>query len=261
MHGDIVCNVYEEDRAYTSSSKSNDEQAITMEISNCEIGGDWKISNEAWNSAVALAVDICKRYNFKLSYDGTPNGNLTRHNMFKRTTCPGAYLQNRFQEFADTVNKMLDGEKAQVAPGEVKTNTYNIGETVQINGVYRASNATQKLNPARKSGKITKIIQGARNPYLLNDGAIGWVNDSCIVSNNNSSTAQNNANTANMKTISNCKALNLRTSAGYGDRSRNDNIYKAVGAGIRVELIGEERGWAKIKYEGRTLFCGKNYLK
>ena len=86
--GDIVCNVYEEDRAYTSSSRSNDNQAITVEVSNCEIGGDWKISDKAWNSLVNLAVDVCRRHNFRLVYDGTPNGSLTRHNMFSNTTCP-----------------------------------------------------------------------------------------------------------------------------------------------------------------------------
>lgn len=106
--GDIVCNVYEEDRAYTSSSKLNDNQAITVEVSNCEYGGDWKISDKAWGSLVKLAVDVCRRYNFKLVYDGTPNGSLTRHNMFANKSCPGKYLQGRFQELADIVNAQLD---------------------------------------------------------------------------------------------------------------------------------------------------------
>lgn len=86
--GDIVCNVYEEDRAYTSADANNDNQAITIEISNNALGGDWTISNEAWNSLVALCVDVCKRYNFRLNFDGTPNGSLTYHSMFKNTTCP-----------------------------------------------------------------------------------------------------------------------------------------------------------------------------
>lgn len=112
--GDLVCNVYEEDRAYTSSSRSNDNQAITVEISNCETDGDWRISDAAWNTLVKLAVDVCRRYNFKLIYDGTPNGSLTRHNMFSNTSCPGTYLQSRFQELANTVNTILDGESVPV---------------------------------------------------------------------------------------------------------------------------------------------------
>lgn len=108
--GEIVGNTPEECRPWTSSSGANDHKAITIEVSNCEKGGRWKISNAAWNSLVNLCVDICKRYNFRLTYDGTPNGSLTRHNMFSKTACPGPYLQDRFPELAQTVNAMLDAK-------------------------------------------------------------------------------------------------------------------------------------------------------
>ena len=39
------------------------------------------------------------------------------------------------------------------------------------------------LYKTAKNWKITKIKLGSKNPYLLDDGAIGWVNDSVIVSN------------------------------------------------------------------------------
>ena len=180
--GTIACYVEEENRAYTSSSKSNDCQAITVEVSNCEIGGEWKISDAAWNSLVALAVDVCQRYNFRLEYDGTKNGSLTRHNMFAATSCPGPYLQSRFSELAETVNKILDGEQSRptVVPTPEPTNK-KVGDIVTINGIYTASNSTKKLNPARTTGTITKIINGARNPYLLDNGNLGWANDSVIV--------------------------------------------------------------------------------
>ena len=171
--GKIACYVGEENRAWTSSSPSNDYQAITIEVSNCENGGQWKISDAAWNSLVNLCVDICKRYNFKLTYDGTSKGSLTRHNMFASTSCPGPYLQGRFQELANTVNARLESKP---------TLKHKEGETVTINGVYVSSVSTNKLIPAITKGKITKVIEGARNPYLLENGNIGWVNDDCIVS-------------------------------------------------------------------------------
>jgi len=58
---------------------------------------------------------------------------------------------------------------------------YQVGDVVDIDGVYVSSNSTEKLVPAIKTGTITKIVEGARNPYLLDDGKIGWVNDDCIV--------------------------------------------------------------------------------
>lgn len=110
VNGDIVGNVPEEYRAWTSSNYYNDHHAITIEVSNDTYGGNWHISDASWNSLVNLCVDICKRYGFRLVYDGTPNGSLTRHNMFASTDCPGAYLQSRFQELADTVNERVELE-------------------------------------------------------------------------------------------------------------------------------------------------------
>ena len=188
--GDIVCNVYEEDRAYTSSSKNNDRQAITVEVSNCEYGGQWKISDAAWKSLVNLAVDVCKRHNFRLVFDGTPNGSLTYHSMFANTTCPGPYLEGKMQELANTVNAILDGESQPAQVPSPTPSGRKIGDVVTINGIYVASNSTKKLTPARTTGTITKIINGALNPYLLDNGNLGWVNDSVIVSGTSNSNTQ-----------------------------------------------------------------------
>ena len=104
--------------------------------------------------------------------------------MFANTNCPGPFLKARMNQLAKEVNARLDGA---AAPAEkpnvgVSSTKHSIGETVQINGVYTASNSSRKLTPARNSGKITKIINGAANPYLLDNGNLGWVNDGCIVS-------------------------------------------------------------------------------
>ena len=106
--GEIACYVEEENRAWTSSNEENDCQAITIEVSNSQMGGEWPVSEEAWNSLVELCVDICKRYKFKLIYDGTPNGSLTRHDMFKDTNCPGPYLGSKFEELVQIVNSRLE---------------------------------------------------------------------------------------------------------------------------------------------------------
>jgi len=58
---------------------------------------------------------------------------------------------------------------------------YKVGDVVKINGVYVSSNSNEKLTPAINKGTITKIVDGARNPYLLDNGNIGWVNDECII--------------------------------------------------------------------------------
>ena len=145
--GDIVCNVEEENRAYTSYSKWNDCQAITIEISNSANGTD-RITDASWNSLVNLCVDICRRHNFRLTYDGTKNGSLTRHNMFINTNCPGAYLQSKFPELVKLVNERLNGASANNAP--VKNNGGDEPVRVYQNGsqpepVYADTNLTKKI--------------------------------------------------------------------------------------------------------------------
>ena len=108
--GRIGCYVDENDRSWASANYDNDRQAITIEVANDEIGGNWHVSDKALESLINLCVDICKRYNFKLTYDETPNGSLTRHNMFVNTTCPGPYLQSKFPYIAEEVNKRLEGQ-------------------------------------------------------------------------------------------------------------------------------------------------------
>ena len=86
-NGDIVCNVEEEDRAYTSSSAWNDNRAITIEISN-SANGTGRITEASWESLLDLCEDICRRYNFKLEYTGTKEGSLTLHQFYANTNCP-----------------------------------------------------------------------------------------------------------------------------------------------------------------------------
>ena len=123
-NGDLVCNVEEENRAWTSSNRTNDYQAITVEVSNCEYGGQWRVSDAAWNKLVELAVDVCRRYNFRLHYDGTPNGSLTTHNMFTNTDCPGPYMLSKMNELANTVNTILDGGTPEPQPTPQKEYTF-----------------------------------------------------------------------------------------------------------------------------------------
>ncbi len=104
--------------------------------------------------------------------------------------------------------KRVGGSSTPSAPTQPKG--HYVGENVSINGVFTSSMSTKKLNPAVKSGTITKIVNGANNPYLLNNGNIGWVNDSCIVGGNSAPTPQPSAPAG----FSKGQRVTLKTSAG-----------------------------------------------
>lgn len=149
--GRIGCYVDENDRSWASANYDNDRQAITIEVANDEIGGNWHVSDKALESLINLCVDICKRYNFKLTYDETPNGSLTRHNMFVNTTCPGPYLQSKFPYIAEEVNKRLEGQS--ISTPTTSTSGDEIIKYIQnkLNARYNAS-----LNVDGIFGPLTK---------------------------------------------------------------------------------------------------------
>lgn len=109
-NGRVGMYVEEKDRAWTSSSPDNDNQAITIEVANDQIGGNWHVSDKAYNKLIDLCVDICQRNGIEqLNFTGDKTGNLTMHCYFASTACPGPYLKSKFPEIAAKVNARLVG--------------------------------------------------------------------------------------------------------------------------------------------------------
>lgn len=108
--GRVALYVEESNRAWTSSSPENDHQAITIEVANDEIEGDWHVSDAAFDRLIDLCADICRRNGIaELTFTGDAAGNLTLHKMFNsETRCPGPYLEGRMEEIAQLVNGRLE---------------------------------------------------------------------------------------------------------------------------------------------------------
>ena len=70
---------------------------------------------------------------------------------------------------------------------------HEIGDYVEYNAIYASSTSEAALTPSAgfNSGRITRVIPWASNPYFIDDG-IGWVNDGCIVSAGDSSDGESN---------------------------------------------------------------------
>lgn len=96
--------------SWANANAASNRRSVTIELANDQIGGEWHVSDTAINRCIELCVDICKRNGIKkLNYTGDTSGNLTRHNMFYATACPGQYLQSKFPYIANKVNARLNG--------------------------------------------------------------------------------------------------------------------------------------------------------
>lgn len=139
--GRIGLYVDESNRSWCSSSKENDSQAITIEVANDGGAPEWHVSDKALAATIKLCVDICKRNGIeRLNYTGNKNGNLTEHNYFAATACPGPYLKSKLSYIAEEVNKQL-----------TTTNKKTIYR-VQIGAFSKKENAEKQLEKARAAG-------------------------------------------------------------------------------------------------------------
>lgn len=105
--GRVGLYVDEKDRSWASSSRWNDEQAVTIEVAN-DNTTTWHVSDKALQKTIDLCVDICQRNGIdRLNWTGDSSGNLTVHRMFTSTLCPGDYLYSKMPYIAAEVNKKL----------------------------------------------------------------------------------------------------------------------------------------------------------
>ena len=108
-----VREVKEKNRSWCSSSSSNDNRAVTIEVAS-DTSHPYAVTDAAYNALINLVADICKRNGIKKLVWSTnktdrvnhKNGcNMTVHRDFANKSCPGEYLYERHGEIAAAVNK------------------------------------------------------------------------------------------------------------------------------------------------------------
>lgn len=127
----------EKDRSWCSSSASNDNRAITIEVAS-DTKHPYAVNEKAFAALLDLVTDICKRNGIKRLVWSTNkkdrmnhlNGcNMTVHRDYANKACPGDYLYKRHGEIAAEVNRRL-GASAE-KPAENKPTTGEVIHTVK----------------------------------------------------------------------------------------------------------------------------------
>lgn len=125
--GRVGMYVEEKDRAWTSSNRDNDNQAVTIEVANNSVAPNWTVSDVAYSKLIDLCVDICQRNGIKeLIWTGDKNGTLTCHYMFSNTACPGPYLKSKMPEIAAEVNARLNKKPESKTMYRVQIGAYSV---------------------------------------------------------------------------------------------------------------------------------------
>ena len=191
--GRIALYVDEKDRSWATSSSSNDNRAVTIEVAN-DGGADtgWHVSDKAMKSLIELITDICKRNDIKeLKWKGDKSligqvnkQNMTVHRWFANKSCPGDYLYGKHSYIAKEVNKKLKSTSSttSTSTAESKPTTPSTGsKEFKVKVIVSDLNVRKEPNAdSKKVGCITNkgtytITKTSGSWGYLKSGA-GWIN-------------------------------------------------------------------------------------
>ena len=157
--GRVGLYVDEANRSWCSSNGDNDHQAVTIEVANDVIGGNWHVSDVALAKLIDLCVDICERNHIdRLVFTGNASGNLTLHKYFAATACPGPYLESKMPYIAEEVNRRLN-----IKDNKPGTSAYIVKEGDTLSAIARIYNTTYQ---------VLAEYNGISNPDLIYPGQV-----------------------------------------------------------------------------------------
>lgn len=159
--GRIGMFVPEGSRSWCTSSGANDQRAVTIEIASDQTA-PYKMNPKAIQSLIKLVADICKRNGIpKLLWKNNKSligkineQNITLHQWFASTACPGAFLISQLNYVADEVNKLLGASNPAQAPDKKDVDT--IAKEV-ISGKW--GNWPDRQTALEKAGYVYKDVQ------------------------------------------------------------------------------------------------------
>ncbi len=179
--GSIGLSVEEKNRAWTSSSPSNDHRAITIEVAS-DTKSPYAVTTAAYTAIINLCTDICKRNGIKkLVWSSSEsdrinhrNGcNMTLHRDFANTACPGQYLINHMQDIANQVNKKLGSTTTTTTTTTIDAPS-DIGGNDMTRGYFQKGDANEGVYAYKQLLIILKkkgiITQGVDNNEIFGAG-------------------------------------------------------------------------------------------
>ena len=243
--GRVSLCVEEKNRSWCSSSRENDQRAITIECAS-DTSAPYAMNSKVYESLVKLCTDICQRNGKKkllwfadktktLNY--TPKADemvLTVHRWFANKSCPGDWLYSRLSDLAAKVTAALGSTpmEADPAPEPAKEELYRVRKT---------------WADAKSQKGAYKILANAKACADKNPGYSVFDTDGNSVYTSGEGTTGITGNTA-FKVLVSVPDLNIRSGPGTNYAATG----RFTGAGVfTITAVqsgqGSDSGWGKLK--------------
>ena len=243
--GRVSLCVEEKNRSWCSSSRENDQRAITIECAS-DTSAPYAMNSKVYESLVKLCTDICQRNGKKkllwfadktktLNY--TPKADemvLTVHRWFANKSCPGDWLYSRLSDLAAKVTAALGSTpmEADPAPEPAKEELYRVRKTwadaKSQKGAYKIL-ANAKACADKNPGYSVFDTDG-NSVYTSGEGTTGITGDTAF------------------KVLVSVPDLNIRSGPGTNYAATG----RFTGAGVFTTTAvqsgqGSDSGWGKLK--------------
>ena len=243
--GRVSLCVEEKNRSWCSSSRENDQRAITIECAS-DTSAPYAMNSKVYESLVKLCTDICQRNGKKkllwladktktLNY--VPKADemvLTVHRWFANKSCPGDWLYSRLGDLAAKVTDALGSAptEADPAPEPAKAELYRVRKT---------------WADAKSQKGAYKILANAKACADKNPGYSVFDTDGNSVYTSGEGTTGITGNTA-FKVLVSVPDLNIRSGPGTNYAATG----RFTGAGVfTITAVqsgqGSDSGWGKLK--------------
>ena len=243
--GRVSLCVEEKDRSWCSSSRENDQRAITIECAS-DTSAPYAMNSKVYESLIKLCTDICQRNGKKkllwladktktLNY--VPKADemvLTVHRWFANKSCPGDWLYSRLGDLAARVTTALGSTPTETDPAQEpsKAELYRVRKT---------------WADAKSQKGAYKILANAKACADKNPGYSVFDTDGNSVYTSGEGTTGITGNTA-FKVLVSVPDLNIRSGPGTNYAATG----RFTGAGVfTITAVqsgqGSDSGWGKLK--------------
>lgn len=264
-----VCLIVDEaNRSWCSSSKANDQRAVTIECAS-GMSEPYTMNSAVYNKLIDLCIDICRRNGIKkllwfadkaksLSYEpANDEAVLTVHRWFASKSCPGDWLYSRLGDVARRVTASLGGavtNTTETTPFpatpftvEVKIPDLNYRSLPSMNGRVKG-----------QTGKGVFTITDVTNGWGKLKSGAGWIylGNSDYVTIGKAAPSAPHANTSSSYKVKiTANVLNVRAGAGTNFKKvttvKRGEVYTIVDTASNWGKLKSGAGWICLDYTAR----------
>lgn len=187
--GRVALIVDEGNRSWCSSSKANDQRAVTIECASDKTA-PYAMTDAVYAKLIELCADICKRNGKKkllwlgdktktLNYNPAADEMvITVHRWFKNKSCPGDWLYSRLGDLASKVTAKLGGTASPTTAPDSSLPAVPFSVKVLVDDLNirtSPSSANNSNLTGKVTGKGTFTITKASGKWGYLKSGAGWI--------------------------------------------------------------------------------------